>query len=136
MMAIIERTINTELTSICWGQDKLPMIPPQLQGNLSFMLTRVITYIVKIDISASDAYKPDNLQRGRINKTVMRNSTDGISQAIRGATGFNIGEPANCSLKVAWSVNLLMPVYKKSIIRRMEIISTVIEVFILNILGG
>ena len=83
-------------------------------------------YIVKAIIKASDAYKPFNRQRGIISIIDTRNSIKGNDQAINEANGSSMGFSAICSLNTLYSINLLMPVYKNSIINSTEIISTIV----------
>jgi hypothetical protein len=103
------------------------MIPPQLHGNSLLKVIIAPMYNVKAIISMRDAYNPFNRQRGTINNIETRNSVSGNPQAINGANGFKMGESAICSLKTEYSISLLIPVYKKSMIKRNPIISTNVD---------
>jgi hypothetical protein len=119
-------TIN-KLLNIKWPfHDSNEMIPPQLQGNSLLKVMMVIMYSVNAIINNREAYNPFNRQRGIINNMETRNSVRGNAQAVKGAMGFKIGDSAICSLKTAYSINLLMPVYKNRIINSTEMTSTIV----------
>lgn len=103
------------------------MIPPQLQGSSLLKVIIAPIYNVKATIRKRDAYNPFNRQRGIINNMETRNSVRGNAQAINGANGFNMGDSEICSLKTAYSMSLLTPVYKKSITNNMEMSSTSVD---------
>ncbi len=108
-------------------QDSNEIIPPQLQGN---SLKKVITapiYMVKAIIKNSEAYNPFNRQRGIINIRDTMNSVIGNAQAMKEETGFKIGDSAICSLNTLYSINLLIPVYRKSMINSIAIVSTIVD---------
>lgn len=77
-------------------------------------------------IKASDVYNPFNRHLGTINIIETINSASGNDHAMKEETGFNIGDSAICSLNTLYSINLLMPVYKNSIINNTEIVSTMV----------
>lgn len=120
-------SIKTLLNTRCPFQESNEIIPPQLQGNSLLKVIIAPIYIVKATINASEAYNPFSRQRGIINNNDTRNSASGNPHAINGAMGSRIGESAICSLKTAYSVSLLVPVYRKSIINNQEIISTIVD---------
>jgi len=101
-------------------------MPPQLQGNSLLKVIMAPMYSVNAIISINEAYNPFSRHRGIINSNETRNSVRGNAQAIKGAMGFKMGDSAICSLKTAYSINLLMPVYKKSMMKRIDIISTIV----------
>lgn len=111
----------------CCFHESSEIIPPQLQGSLSLKAMMAATYIVKAVINKSEAYKPFNRQRGIINNNETKNSVRGNAQAIKGAMGFKMGDSEICSLKTPYSINLLIPVYKKSITKRKTIVSTSVD---------
>jgi hypothetical protein len=82
--------------------------------------------MVKAIMRKKEAYKPFKRQRGIINNMEIRNSVRGNAQAIKGAMGFKMGDSAICSLKTAYSISLVMPVYKNRIINRNEMVSTIV----------
>jgi len=80
-----------------------------------------------MSIKANEAYNPFSRKRGIINKAETTNSASGSVQAIKEANGFKMGDSAICSLKTEYSISLLIPVYKKSMINSSEIISTIVD---------
>jgi hypothetical protein len=120
------RRINKLLNTRCPSQDSSDMMPPQLQGSSLLKVIIAPMYSVNATIRKREAYSPFNLQRGIINKMETRNSINGNPQAIKGATGFNMGDSEICSLKTEYSISLLIPVYKKSMIKRKAIISAIV----------
>jgi hypothetical protein len=115
------------LLKIKWPfHDNWDIIPPQLHGSSLLKVMMAPIYIVKAIINAREAYNPFSRQRGIINRNVTRNSVSGNAHAINAATGFRIGDSAICSLNTAYSISLLMPVYKKRIMNSIETISTIV----------
>jgi hypothetical protein len=97
--------------------------------------------MVNAIIKKRDAYNAFNRQRGMMSITEAMNSDMGNAQGIIEETGLNIGDSAICSLKTLYSINLLMPVYKKSIIKSMAMISIMValdsqekEIILVNVL--
>jgi hypothetical protein len=121
------RMINRLLKTRCSFQLSNEMIPPQLHGNSLLKVMMAPMYNVNATINISDAYNPFNLQRGIINKMETINSVNGKLHAMNGAMGCKMGDSPICSLKTEYSINLLMPVYKKSITNKKEIISTIVD---------
>lgn len=115
------------LLKIRWPfQESKEIIPPQLQGSSLLKAMIAPMYMVKAIIKASEAYKPARRQRGMISRKETINSVSGNDQAINEETGCNMGDSAICSLNTEYSISLLMPVYKKSITKSIETISTMV----------
>lgn len=90
-------------------------------------------YAVKNIIKTTELNKPFNRQRGTIRDIAIINSNMGTATETMPAIGDNNGDANNCSLKTAYSISLLMPVYKNSITYKATIISMIICFFILFI---
>jgi hypothetical protein len=119
-------SINMLLNIKCPCHDNCEMMPPQLHGNSLLNVIIAIIYVVNEIIKISEAYNPVCRRFGIINIKETMNSVSGNAQAIKEETGLNIGDSAICSLNTAYSISLLMPVYKKSIINSIEIVSTIV----------
>jgi len=87
-------------------------------------------YPVKRTISKSEAYSPFKRVMGMNKITETMISVIGNIIASQRDTGFNNGDKAICSLKTAYSINLLMPVYKKRVANNRTIISIIVFHFI------
>ncbi|MEP7372308.1 MAG: hypothetical protein ABI675_02895 [Chitinophagaceae bacterium] len=103
------------------------MIPPQLQGNSLLKIIIALIYNVNTIINASETYNPFNRQRGIISINETRISVRGNAQAINWAIGLKNGDSAICSLKTEYSISLLIPVYRKSMINSRAITSTIVD---------